>query len=609
VVAAAAAAVFVPQLGSRSSVPGTITAAGWTPVRTLIAFQMTVDPTRPDHLLAGGFGQVYESWNAGGTWHQVGALPPRQIIRDIAIDASAPTHYLVATKHSVFVSQDAGAHWSVAATGLTGAMNMFLMQDPQNAGTFYLGPSTLWKSIDHGLTWRPAGPGHVFAPWGIQTLATGPGGALYTGVWGNGVAVSHDGGATWHKRARGLAPDVVSVAAGPGLLLAGTDQGIYRSTDSGHTWRRSGPGFQFFTTSVFEGQGYQLAGGSGGVFRSTHEGRRWKVSGSGLPLYPYIYSFVGDPRNPNRVYASLDGDGVFRSKDAGRHWQAINSGLPITGHESLGQPVLFRRNGALWLTDDLGTDPLALTVDTQVRLAAVAPDGVSVAYVNGANGGWAVRAVNAGGSRALTLASGTDTLPSNIEWSPDSVLVAIVSGDTMRVANLTGKVQVWAVPPSNRFVGWTPALHDLLFWNTLTHRLIVRDPAGGATVGANAANFGGMPVLGSDGSKIALASAGALEVGSLQAGVQPAGRLSPSCSPAAWSASGISLLVTCRSGIEILSASGSTLGHAALPTTAQWSPGSDTDLLYSHAGALWRWSPGHSSVRIVPNARGVASGL
>src|SRR5438270_62298 len=126
---------------------------------------LALDPVRRDHLLAGAWGQVYQSWNAGVSWRPLAPLPAGLVIRALAIDASRPNHYLIATKHSVYLSADAGQHWRRTVSGLQGAMNMFLMQDLRSPETFYLGPSTLWQSTDSGLSWPRDRRGTLFPPY------------------------------------------------------------------------------------------------------------------------------------------------------------------------------------------------------------------------------------------------------------------------------------------------------------------------------------------------------------------------------------------------------------------------------------------------------------
>src|SRR5579884_163980 len=86
-------ALFLPQMLQRN---GAVTPAGaaWHVQRPRIAFPVTVDRNHPSHLLAGAYGQVYQSWNAGTTWSHLGAMPDGLVVRAEVIDAANPLHYL-----------------------------------------------------------------------------------------------------------------------------------------------------------------------------------------------------------------------------------------------------------------------------------------------------------------------------------------------------------------------------------------------------------------------------------------------------------------------------------------------------------------------------------
>jgi photosystem II stability/assembly factor-like uncharacterized protein len=605
--------------------------AAWHLVRPEIAFPLTVDPTKPNHLLAGAWGQVYQSWDGGVSWHRLAPLPADLVVRDLTIDPTDPSRYLVATKHSVFVSNDAGRHWIVAASDLPGAMNMFVLPDPQHPGTFYLGPSILWKSTDHGFTWSWAGPGRVFARGGIQSLSVAANGDLITGIWRGGVAISTDGGRSWQRRARGLAPDVMDVTVGPhDTLWAATDHGVYRSLDFGLHWRRVT--VHFWATSIVVRPGYILAAGNGWVYRSTDGGRSWHVAMSGLPLDPYVYELLADPFHPQRVFASLNTDGLYRSDDGGQHWMAIDVGLQLTGHIRPIRFVLFRRDGWLWMTSTKGGEPSSLTVERNIARAALAPDGAAVAYVAAWRGGWAVRVLSAPNSTASaahlltalhTLASGTGPSPQRLVWAPNSSLLAIVRAPTVMVVNLARMHYVWKPSLHEHLVGWTSDGSALLFWNSVTGHLNVHpwqvaqrfssapqmstQEAVTKLAIATARSYPASPVLAPDGKHIALLWHQRLYSGSITSGVRVVAVLSSHCQQLAWSDDSMRLLLTCGRAVEERTTDGYLAVWAELPLPVSWLPGSHRTLLFYRGGALWRWNPGGRILRFVDHAAPVPS--
>lgn len=588
--AVTAVAVFVPQYVP--DVGGGVPRVGAAShlVHKDIGYPFTLDPTRRDHLLAGAWGQVFESWDAGSSWRRLAALPPGLVIRALAVDAAHPTRYLVAAKHSVFVSDDAGHHWQRTASELRGNMNMFLVQDPNSPETFYLGPSTLWKSTDGGRTWRRDGTGSVFAPYGIQALETAPQGRLYTAIWGGGVATSIDGGVSWQRQRRGLPRNVMDVArSSDGVLWAATDRGTYRSSNGGRFWQRTSPRSPFFATSVLPGPGYVLVGGDATLYRSPDGGRHWYLAMNGLPLGPSINSMVADPYHPRRVYASLNSDGIFRSDDAGHHWVAVNTGLPLWGKGDTSRSLLFLRDGVLWSTDGRGTDPQALTVEQDVTMATLAPDGAAVAYLAVTPDSWAVRVVGAGGSMPVTLAGGKGVAPIAVRWSTDSSLLAIDRGSNLLVHDLASEHWGWSIPAAERLLGWAPGGRSLLFWDRSTHRIVARHWNTGLAYPYRTATIRSAPVLSPNGSQIATTSRGALSTGALSGPVRAASVRVAGCRLVSWTSDSAALFVRCGRQLELRSSSGALQAHLTLGPGTTVSAAPDGTILLTRHAAIWSW--------------------
>jgi photosystem II stability/assembly factor-like uncharacterized protein len=605
VAALVALAIFLPQIGPRIGSSATAVAgAPWNVVRPEIAYPMAVDPARRDHLIAGAWGKVYESWNGGDSWRPLAPLPAGLVVRALAVDSSDPRRYVVAMNHSVYISDDAGLHWHLAVGFVNGAMNMFVIQQPRLPSTWYLGPAVLWHSLNRGLTWERTAGQRIFAPYGIQALAIGPDSTLYTGIYGGGVGVSHDGGISWVRRANGLPLHVFDVAFRDDRLWAATDRGIFLSLDRGLHWRRSGPPGHFFNTSIVDAGSYQIAGGNGGMYRSGDGGKTWQVANHGLPFYSYIYNLVADPHHPNRLYACLNTDGIFRSDDAGRTWVAVDSGLPLTGREHAPRIVLFRRRGVLWITNEIGVDPGNLTVDRQVSVAVASPDGAAVAYVTGVAGGWAVRIVNAGGSLARTVAAGSGSPPSRLMWSPSSSALAIPSDGTVWTMDLHAGSTHWTVPQGERLVGWAPDGKSLDFWNSSDGRALVRNTQTGAQIQLMRGRYASNPVPAPDGMHIAFVSGSRIYTGEWGRVAAAMRATSEGCFAGAWSDDSTRFLVVCRGYVEERTTGGRLIRRSALPGNAFWAPGSRTELLFFRRG-LRLWRPGQTAVLIVAQARSV----
>jgi photosystem II stability/assembly factor-like uncharacterized protein len=596
-VVAVVLAVAMPQYATHLRETDTH-AAPWNNKNYDAAYPITVDASRPDHLLAGADRRVYESFDQGRNWHTLAPLPGTYNIRDVAIDRTDPSRYLVAANHTVLVSNDAGAHWSIAVDGLTGAYNMFLTQDRQHPATFYVGPSILWKSADHGATWGPDGRGLIFAPYGIQALAQS-GSTLYTGITGGGVAVSHDGGATWTRPDPSFMSTVFDVSVADGAVWAATKAGVYKSTDGAAHWTLSSPHDHFMVTGVLAEHGLVLAGGMGALYRSTDGGKHWHLGMDGFPPGPYVYELSADPADPNRIYASLDSDGVFRSDNGGRTWTAASTGLPLHVVESNQRAILFVRGGVLWQTTVEGADPGNLTVVDDVQRAVAAPDNSGAAYLAGADGNWHVDLVSIGAG-APTFIAGGGPLPRRLLWSSDSTRVAAAGKGIVYVGIPQHKAVHWPLAPGQRVEGWTADNNGLWVWDARAHMLTPRSWRTGAPLGTAVGPYARGPHVAPNGAAIAVLAGGRLSIGTTASRIQPVARFAASCRLGAWSDDSARVLIRCGPTVSLVTRMGART-DVNVAGRAEWLPGSHVGLIIFHHGSLSEWLGGRPR-QLVTNA-------
>ncbi len=194
--------------------------------------------------------------------------------------------------------------------------------DPNDKNVWVVGVGSggVWKTTNAGVTWQP-----IFddqSVYSIGTVAIDPNNSstIWVGTgenvsgrhvgFGDGIYVSHDGGATWLDK--GLKdsehvseiiihpsnPNIVWVAAQGPLWSKGGQRGLFKSTDGGDTWKR------------------------------TLGDNQW-VGVTDLQI---------DPRNPDRLYAATwqrhrtvaavldggEGTGIHRSEDGGETWVQLN---------------------------------------------------------------------------------------------------------------------------------------------------------------------------------------------------------------------------------------------------------------------------------------------
>jgi outer membrane autotransporter protein len=214
--------------------------------------------------------------------------------------------------------------------GVAGAVGP-VVADPMNANTLFVGTpwGGIWKTTNGGTTWTPVTDKQAslsisslaFDPTDPtrNTLIAGTGliangsvlGLSASGGLRNGLLYTQDGGNTWTSLGAATLANqsVVGVAARGSVLVAGTYEisGFAAATDRN----------------------------TGALYRSTDGGASFtKISGAGtgLPNGP-ISSIMGDPNNPNRLYAAVTAPdataagkastALFVSDDTGAHWSQV----------------------------------------------------------------------------------------------------------------------------------------------------------------------------------------------------------------------------------------------------------------------------------------------
>jgi len=323
---------------------------------------LEMDPSDPDHMLAGAFGNdVAESADGGATW-SVNSLDGTSFgISRIAL-AFAPsgpdTVYAVAGKNSdqgfagCWRSTDGGANWSarllegdgpnplgwtVDGTDVGGQAwyDLCLAVDPQDADRLYLGGVNLWSSGDGGQQWSCSG--HWYAggerPYlhadqhGLQFLDDGR------------LLVANDGGAfvfdpdnsTAYDRSAGL--DITQAyrtdldPQSIDRFIVGTqDNGTFLKHDGEWEHILGGDGFQcafhdalddVLYASLYYGQLFRSDDG-GNAFQEIADNAGSDVDGQGAWLTPWEVS----PFNSDWVYVAKDR--VYRSTNRGNDWTAMD---------------------------------------------------------------------------------------------------------------------------------------------------------------------------------------------------------------------------------------------------------------------------------------------
>lgn len=264
-----------------------------------------------------------------------------------------------------------GLQWIALGPVMNSARVEAVQGDPTSPSTMYaaFGSGNLWKTVNHGLTWRPIfeeqsalGIGDIaIAPSDPNVIWLGSGESLkkprnFT-MPGTGVFRSEDGGETW--RNTGLHdswhigeiavhphdPDIAFVAVQGHFWSTNPNRGLYRTVDGGRTWEHvlyvnertgandvviapSNPDVLY--VSMWENNP-GISGPESGVYYSTDGGSTWTRARGGFPDGPQTgrIGLAVSWTDPDKVYALVDNlnrgrreakSEVYRTLDGGRTW-------------------------------------------------------------------------------------------------------------------------------------------------------------------------------------------------------------------------------------------------------------------------------------------------
>jgi photosystem II stability/assembly factor-like uncharacterized protein len=236
----------------------------------------------------------------------------------------------------VFWSSDRGHTWAQDPT-LVYAQR--LVPDPTNGSVLYAFGSTanatgVFKTIDGGLSWSPAGNG---LPRGIlsegMSLAPSAPNVLYLVVGSPTAQVyrSDDGAGSWSLTSGTFMTDYVGDVevdpSDPAIAYVVGYPGIFKTIDSGASWTPSGSFVDALRLAIDPTNPATLyvATGDAGVWKSIDGGAHWSPSNTGIET-AYVRDIAIDPAHPQRLWIAATAGGAMVSENAGQSWAPVDLG-------------------------------------------------------------------------------------------------------------------------------------------------------------------------------------------------------------------------------------------------------------------------------------------
>lgn len=345
-----------------------------------------INPINTDHLMIGGDGGIYVSYDGGNNWEFKANLPVTQFYR-VNVDNDKPFYNIYGgTQDNQSMG---GPSQTINKDGIVnsdwfetvGGDGFFQAIDPTDPNIVY----SEWqygniirydKKSGELLNIRPEpGKGEKTYKWYWDTpFFISPHSHTRLYIAAERVFRSDDRGESWKTISGDLTTQtdrntfkvmdkywsidanskdvstslyglIVSLAESPlkpSLIYAGTDDGIIQVTENEINWRRIDkfPGVPEFTLvsdilpSRFNENvvyatfnNHKFDDFKPYVIKSEDKGKSWKSISGNLPDDGAVNCIVEDPVNPNLLFVGTEW-GVFFSPDGGNKWIQLKSGIP-----------------------------------------------------------------------------------------------------------------------------------------------------------------------------------------------------------------------------------------------------------------------------------------
>ncbi|MEL6686160.1 MAG: glycosyl hydrolase [Pseudomonadota bacterium] len=346
-----------------------------------------INPDNTDHMIIGGDGGVYESWDRGEKWRHYDNLPIVQFYRvqpdnaepfynvcggtqdnnslcgpsrtDLVhgvvnsdwhivlggdgykpqIDPRDPNIVYAQYQYGGLVRYDRRTHERVFLTPMPPSgtpdykwnWNTPLLISPHNPDRIYYAAEYLFASNDRGDNWE------IISPDLTQQLDRNQLDVMGR-VWSVDAIAKNDS-TSIYGAAIGLSESPIV----EGLIYVGTDDGVISVTeDNGENWRhlKETPGVPSMTlvediiASVHDGDvayavfdNHKRNDHNPYVFRTNDRGQTWRSIAGDLPEWGAVHTIAEDHVDPNLLFVGTE-FGLFYSQNGGQNWTQLKTKFP-----------------------------------------------------------------------------------------------------------------------------------------------------------------------------------------------------------------------------------------------------------------------------------------